>query len=116
LNEFIFKASDNGQLYIDAATNNKVILRPGDNTTLRRLQQRMKITHNCCFNLTRLQGHGNNVFIHSAFLVTDQIRDAITAEAVSAAFAEPTDYVDFQNWQKLTLKEWPHRLCFRTGF
>jgi hypothetical protein len=33
LNEFIFKASDNGQLYIDAATNNKVILRPGDNTT-----------------------------------------------------------------------------------
>jgi hypothetical protein len=32
LNEFIFKASDNGQLYIDA-TNNKVILRPGDNTT-----------------------------------------------------------------------------------
>jgi hypothetical protein len=23
---------------------------------------------------------------------------------VSAAFAEPTDYVDFQNWQKLTLK------------
>jgi hypothetical protein len=31
LNEFIFKASDNGQLYIDAATNNKV--RPGDNTT-----------------------------------------------------------------------------------
>jgi hypothetical protein len=31
LNEFIFKASDNGQLYIDAATNNKVILRPGDN-------------------------------------------------------------------------------------
>jgi hypothetical protein len=29
LNEFIFKASDNGQLYIDAATNNKVILRPG---------------------------------------------------------------------------------------
>jgi hypothetical protein len=35
LNEFIFKASDNGQLYIDAATNNKVILRPGDNTTAR---------------------------------------------------------------------------------
>jgi hypothetical protein len=59
--------------------------------------------------------HGNNVFIHSQLLVTDQIRDAITAEAVSAAFAEPTDYVDFQNWQKLTLKK-PHRLCFRTAF
>jgi hypothetical protein len=41
--------------------------------------------------------HGNNVFIHSQLLVTDQIRD-ITAEAVSAAFAEPTD-VDFQNWR-----------------
>jgi hypothetical protein len=61
----------------------------------------------------RNRGNGN-VFIHSQLLVTDQIRDAIT-EAVSAAFAEPTDYVDFQNWQKLTLKEWP-RLCFRTGF
>jgi hypothetical protein len=64
----------------------------------------MKITHNCCFNLTGTGDHGNNVFIHSQLLVTDQIRDAITAEAVSAAFAEPTDYVDFQNWQKLTLK------------
>jgi hypothetical protein len=91
LNEFIFKASDNGQLYIDAATNNKVILRPGDNTTAQAaVQQRMKITHNCCFNLTRpgTGAHGNNVFIHSQLLVTDQIRDAITAEAVSAAFAE----------------------------
>jgi hypothetical protein len=59
LNEFIFKASDNGQLYIDAATNNKVILRPGDNTTAQAaVQQRMKITHNCCFNLTRLQEPG----------------------------------------------------------
>jgi hypothetical protein len=45
LNEFIFKASDNGQLYIDAATNNKVILRPGDNTTAQAaVQKRMKIT------------------------------------------------------------------------
>jgi hypothetical protein len=58
-----------------------------------------------CFQLNETTGtgaHGNNVFIHSQLLVTDQIRDAITAEAVSAAFAEPTDYVDFR--QKLTLK------------
>jgi hypothetical protein len=34
------------------------------------------------------------IYTFAAF-VTDQIRDAITAEAVSAAFAEPTDYVDF---------------------
>jgi hypothetical protein len=55
------------------------------------------------------------MYLYIRSFLTDQIRDA-TAEAVSAAFAEPTDYVDFQNWQKLTLKEWPHRLCFRTGF
>jgi hypothetical protein len=83
LNEFIFKASDNGQLYIDAATNNKVILRPGDNTTAQAaVQQRMKITQ-LLFQLNETTGtgaHGNNVFIHSQLLVTDQIRDAITAE------------------------------------
>jgi hypothetical protein len=119
LNEFIFKASDNGQLYIDAATNNKVILRPGDNTTAQAAVQKNEDYTQLLFQLNETTGtgaHGNNVFIHSQLLVTDQIRDAITAEAVSAAFAEPTDYVDFQNWQKLTLKEWPHRLCFRTGF
>jgi hypothetical protein len=45
LNEFIFKASDDGQLYIDAATNNKVILRPGDNTTAQAaVQQRLHTT------------------------------------------------------------------------
>jgi hypothetical protein len=115
LNEFIFKASDNGQLYIDAATNNKVILRPGDNTTAQAAVQQKNEDYTCCFNLTRLQEPGPMETMYSQLLVTDQ-RDAITAEAVSAAFAEPTDYVDFQNWQKLTLKEWPHRLCFRTGF
>jgi hypothetical protein len=70
------------------------------------------------FQLNETTGTGawkQCIYTFAAF-VTDQIRDAITAEAVSAAFAEPTDYVDFQNWQKLTLKEWPHRLCFRTGF
>jgi hypothetical protein len=105
LNEFIFKASDNGQLYIDAATNNKVILRPGDNTTAQAaVQQKNEDYTQLLFQLNETTGtaHGNNVFIHSQLLVTDQIRDAITAEAVSAAFAEPTDYVDFQNWQKLT--------------
>jgi hypothetical protein len=44
----------------------------------------------------------------------DQIRDAI-AEAVSAAFAEPTDYVDFQNWQKLTLKRMAASVMFQNG-
>jgi hypothetical protein len=32
LNEFIFKASDNGQLYIDAAKQ-QANFKPGDNTT-----------------------------------------------------------------------------------
>jgi hypothetical protein len=89
LNEFIFKASDNGQLYIDAATNNKVILRPGDNTTAQAaVQQKNEDYTQLLFQLNETTGtgaHGNNVFIHSQLLVTDQIRDAITAEAVSAA-------------------------------
>jgi hypothetical protein len=117
LNEFIFKASDNGQLYIDAATNNKVILRPGDNTTAQAVQQKNEDYTQLLFQLNETTGtgaHGNNVFIHSA-LVTDQIRDAITAEAVSAAFAEPTDYVDFQNWQKLTLKRMAASVMFQNG-
>jgi hypothetical protein len=63
---------------------------------------------------TGTRTHGNNVFIHSQLLVTDQIRDAITAEAVSAAFAEPTDYVDFQR-QKLTLKRMAASVMFQNG-
>jgi hypothetical protein len=69
-----------------------------------------------CFQLNETTGtgaHGNNVFIHSQLLVTDQIRDAITAEAVSAAFAEPTDYVDFR--QKLTLRK-AASVMFQNGF
>jgi phosphoenolpyruvate-protein kinase (PTS system EI component) len=70
LNEFIFKASDNGQLYIDA-TNNKVILRPGDNTTAQAaVQQKNEDYTQLLFQLNETTGtgaHGNNVFIHSAF-------------------------------------------------
>jgi hypothetical protein len=89
LNEFIFKASDNGQLYIDAATNNKVILRPDNTTAQAAVQQKNEDYTQLLFQLNETTGtgaHGNNVFIHSQLLVTDQIRDAITAEAVSAAF------------------------------
>jgi hypothetical protein len=80
-------------------------------------QKNEDYTQLCCFNneTTGTGAHGNNVFIHSQLLVTDQIRDAITAEAVSTFFAEPTDYVDFQNWQKLTLKEWPASVMFQNG-
>jgi type IV secretory pathway TraG/TraD family ATPase VirD4 len=31
---------------------------------------------------------------------------------VSTFFAEPTDYVDFQNWQKLTLKRMAASVMF----
>jgi hypothetical protein len=72
LNEFIFKASDNGQLYIDAATNNKVILRPGDNTTAQAaVQQKNEDYTQLLFQLNETTGtgaHGNNVFIHSQLL------------------------------------------------
>jgi hypothetical protein len=68
LNEFIFKASDNGQLYIDAATNNKVILRPGDNTTAQAAATKNEDYTQLLFQLNETTGtgaHGNNVFIHS---------------------------------------------------
>jgi hypothetical protein len=65
----LFKASDNGQLYIDAATNNKVILRPGDNTTAQAaVQQKNEDYTQLLFQLNETTGtgaHGNNVFIHS---------------------------------------------------
>jgi hypothetical protein len=68
----------------------KVILRPGDNTTTQAaVQQKNEDYTQPLFQLNETTGtgaHGNNVFIHSQLLVTDQIRDAI-AEAVSAAFA-----------------------------
>jgi hypothetical protein len=59
-------------------TNNKVILRPGDNTTAQAaVQQKNEDYTQLLFQLNETTGtgtHGNNVFIHSA-LVTDQIRD-----------------------------------------
>jgi hypothetical protein len=67
LNEFIFKASDNGQLYIDAATNNK-ILRPGDNNCSGGCATKNEDYTQLLFQLNETTGtgaHGNNVFIHS---------------------------------------------------
>jgi hypothetical protein len=85
LNEFIFKASDNGQLYIDAATNNKAFLL--ENTTVQAKCKRREDYTQPLFQLNETTGTKpwKQCIYTFAALVTDQIRDAITAEAVSAA-------------------------------
>jgi hypothetical protein len=86
LNEFIFKASDNGQLYIDAATKQQGNF--GLEITQRSalVQQKNEDYTTVVSNLTRLQEPGPmETMATFAALATDQIRDAITAEAVSAA-------------------------------
>jgi hypothetical protein len=119
LGDFIFKASHDGQLFLDAATNNKVILRPEDSTISKAIKQEKNEEYTeLLFSLNETTGtasQGNNVFIHSQLLVTDQIRDAITSEAITASFAEPLDYVDFQNWQKLSLKRMAASVMFENG-
>jgi hypothetical protein len=62
------------------------------------------------FSLNELQEQGpqgNNVFIHSQLLVTDQIRDAITSEAITASLLSPR----LRRFSKLrlVLKEWRHQ-------
>lgn len=119
LEGFIFRASDDGQMYVEKINNKVVILKAGDATISNAtVQSKNENYEQMLFSLNETTGtsaHGNNVFIHSQLLVTDQIRDAITAEAIEAAFADPKDYVEFQNWQKLTLKRMAAAVMFQNG-
>jgi hypothetical protein len=119
LSGFIFKATHDGQIYKDLLKGTVVVLRPGDNTlAAAAVQPKNEDYAQILFSLNETTGtsaQGNNIFIHSQILVTDQIRDAITAEAVTAAFADPEDYVDFQNWQKLTMKRMAAAIMFQNG-
>lgn len=116
---FIFKASDDGQMFKDAATGDIVILREGDNTIAAGVVQvNNEDYEQLLFSLNETTGtsaQANNVYIHSQLMVTDQLRDAITEEAVEAAFMDEGDYVDFQNWQKLTLKRMAASVMFQNG-
>lgn len=116
---FIFKASDDGQLFKNTESVKYVIMRDGDNTLDSGvIQVKNEDYSQMLFSLNEASGtsaHANNIFIHSQLLVTDQVRDAITAEAIEAAFAHPEDYVDFQNWQKLTLKRMAAHIMFENG-
>lgn len=119
MNGFIFKASDDGQLFKNTSTGKLVIMRNGDNTLASGvIQVKNENYEQMLFSLNEATGtsaHANNVYIHSQIMVTDQIRDAITAEAIEAAFSHPEDYVDFQNWQKLTLKRMAAYIMFQNG-
>lgn len=116
---FIFKASHDGQMYTEKINNKVVILKPGDPTLNdATLQKKNEDYGQMLFSLNETSStsaHGNSVFIHSQLLVTDQVRDAIIAEAIEAAFANPVDYVDFQDWQKLTLKRMAASIMFENG-
>lgn len=114
---FIFKASHDGQMFINTSTGDVYILRDQDNVVSEGIVQVSNEDYEqLLFSLNETTGtsaQANNVFIHSQLLVTDQIRDAIVAEAVEAAFADQSDYVDFQNWQKLTLKRMGASVMFQ---
>jgi hypothetical protein len=104
---FIFKASDNGILS-KSIEGDLYIMREGDTVVKDGVMQVENADYEgLLFTLnetTGLGAMGNNVYLHSQVLVMDEIRDAITKEAVEQAFADDQDYIDFQNWQKLTLK------------
>jgi len=116
---FIFKASDNGQMFIDTVTEDVFILKDEHNTVAEGIIQTANEDYEqLLFSLNETTGtssQANNVFIHSQLMVTDQIRDAITAEAVEAAFMDQGDFIDFQNWQKLTLKRMAAAIMFENG-
>lgn len=116
---FIFKASDNGQMFKNATTGDIVILRAGDNTVAQGVVQKNNEDYEqMLFSLnetTGISAQANNVYIHSQLMVTDELRDAITAEAVDAAYMDQEDYVDFQTWQKLTLKRMAASVMFQNG-
>lgn len=113
---FIFKASDNGTMMID--NNGDIfILLSGTNVISQGVKQSLNTDYGqLLFSLNETTGtsaQSNNVYAHSQILVTDQIRDAIINEAVDAAYMDATDYVDFQTWQKLSLKRMAASVMFQ---
>jgi hypothetical protein len=114
---FIFKATDNGTLFQNEGSSILAILKEGDTASINSVEQNKNENYEeLLFSLnetTGLASQGNNVYVHSQILVMDEIRDAITSEAVKSAFAIDTDYVDFQNWQKLSLKRLGANVMFQ---
>jgi len=106
MDEFIFKASDNGIIDYDSINENYFII-PAESPDEVVVQMSNEDYEELLFSLNETSGmeaNANNIYLHTQILVTDQIRDAITAEVVSAAFEGSNDFIDFQNWQKLVLK------------
>lgn len=117
---FIFKASHDGKIFKNSSkANTYVIMRTGDVVISDGVVQKSNENYQeLLFSLNATDGissQANHVFIHSQLLVTDQLRDAITAEAVEAAFACESDYIDFQKWQQLTLKREAAGVMFLNG-
>jgi hypothetical protein len=117
----IFKASTSGSVYYNSA--NEVVIVPtgsldpeeGDVQTLNTYYEDLLFGLN---ENSGISAMGNSVYIHSQLLVTDQLRDSITAEAIEAAMnpcQECLNYIDFQNWQKLTLKRMSASVMFENG-
>ena len=106
-------------MFIDTVTEDVFILKDEHNTVAEGIIQTANEDYEqLLFSLNETTGtssQANNVFIHSQLMVTDQIRDAITAEAVEAAFMDQGDFIDFQNWQKLTLKRMAAAIMFENG-
>lgn len=114
MNGFVFKASDTGKVFwrkdtpfIEAAGGTSPIKQEATDNYL-------EILHSLA-GTSGVSAQARSIYTHTQIMVTDRLRDAITEEAVSAAFASPTDYVEFQTWQKLTLKRNAAYVMFQNG-
>jgi hypothetical protein len=113
MNGFIFKATDNGKVFwrekkVVIETDKGVIVPQAETADY------IEILHSLT-GTSGVSAQSRSIYVHTQLMVTDRLRDAITEEAVKAAFADPTDYVEFQTWQKLTLKRTSAYIMFENG-
>lgn len=113
---FIFKASEDGHIMINDAKD-IFIVGASESTIEEGTKQVENIDYGqLLFSLNESAGispQAGNLYAHSQILVTDQISDAIIQEAVNAAYVDCSDNVDFQAWQKLSLKRMAATVMFQ---
>lgn len=106
----IFKASDSGMFIKDTEGINIV----PEASDMKVAQKESSDYEGILFSLNESSGisaHANNIYIHSQILVLDEMRDAITAEAIENANAAHSG--NFMDWQKLALKHTAAQVYFK---
>jgi hypothetical protein len=112
----IFKASDNGTMYVDVDGN---ILSVPDSGDIENAPIQVENTNyeEILFSLNETEGmgtDGNSVYVHSQLLITEEIRDAIVKEVIAASLKNCSG-CDFADWQKLTMKRASAAVYFENG-